>query len=227
MNTGKTPCLLLYLILILTNNNHLNPKSFIMAKEKMTLKAYEWDDTKGRLSKKPAPKNYEMPHTEENTGMKDAKSYGMPITVAAYHKMVEKFKLEAAKDDTVFSKLLQVTFSKSSIMRVLSQEGCEYISVWQAMTEEDAEDGSKKNKVTFILQGLNAAKTPVKEEMLLKTNEGNVSGRIHDDGDPVIEERGNGEEEGLGGLKSLTAEKINDQSLAEFMKEMFTAFSKR
>ncbi|RXK62385.1 hypothetical protein ESA94_05085 [Lacibacter luteus] len=197
-----------------------------MAKEKMTLKTYEWESTKGRLKKKPVAKNYDMPHTEENNGTSNVKSYGMPITVNAYQEMVKKFKDEAAPDLSVFSKLLQVTFSKSSIMRVLSQEGCEYVSIMQAMTEEELEDGSKKKKVTFVLQGLNAFRTPVKEDLLLKTNEEDGSERIHRDDDPIIEERGNGEEEPEP-FKSLTGDKIKSQSLSDFMKDLFTAIAKR
>lgn len=197
-----------------------------MPKEKMTLKAYEWDDKNGRLSKKPVPKNYEMPHTEENNGTSEAKSFGMPITVGAYQGMVKKFKEQAAVDNSPFSKLLQVTFSKSSIMRILSQEGCEYISIWQAMTEETAEDDSIKKKVTFVLQGLKANKMPVKEDMFYKTKEDDGSPRIHNDEDPVLEERGNGEDEPEP-FKSLVDDKINDQSLSEFMKALFTAVANK
>lgn len=226
INTGIFPCSILTVILILMANYYLNSKSFTMPREKMTLKTYEWDGTKGRLAKKPVAKNYDMPHTDENNGTNNAKSYGMPITVSAFQEMVKKFKDEAALDHTIFSKLLQVTFSKSSIMRVLSQEKCEYISILQAMTEEELEDGSKKKKVTFVLQGLDLERKPVKAELLFKTNEDAVGERIHNDEDPIIEERGNGEDEPEP-LKSLTSDKLSSQSLSDFMKDLFTAIAKR
>jgi hypothetical protein len=192
-----------------------------MAKEKMTLKAYDWDTATSSLTKTPKNCTYEMPHTEENTGGGPVKSYGMPITVKAYQEMIKRYMEAAEIDPTIFSKLVNVTFSKSSVFRILSQEGCEAVRIWQAIPNSDG-------KVSLVLEGLDKDHNPIKMDRVLRTSEAGGSARLHDHEDPLYEERGNGEEEGVPGfLKSVTPAKLNSQSLSDFMAEMFTALSKK
>lgn len=189
-----------------------------MAKEKMTLKAYHWDTNSGRMEKTPKNTHYDMPHTDENT-TGDVPSYGMPTTLEAYLAMIDKFRVEAAKDPAIFSNLRCVTFSKASIFRLLSQEGCEAIRIWQALPYGDG-------RVSFVLEGLNEFHRPVKEEIVLQAAD-KKEAHVHDDGDPFYEERGNGIVGGLAPLKSLTQEQLTTQNLSQFMEAMFTALAKK
>jgi hypothetical protein len=189
-----------------------------MAHEKMTIKAYHWNKAGKKIEDTPVDTRYDMPHTHENT-TGDAPSYGMPTTLEAYLEMVEQFRLEAVKNPAIFSNLRCVTFSKASIFRLLSQEGCEAIRIWQALPYGDG-------KVSFVLEGLNENHRPIKEATVLQaaTEKDNY---VHNDGDPFYEERGNGKDGGFASLKSLSQEQLTTQSLPAFMEAMFTALAKK
>lgn len=188
-----------------------------MPKEKMLLKTYDWDTAINGLSVRPVDMVWDMPQTEENTGKPPVKSYGMPITVKAFQEMIRKYQEAAAGDPSVFSKIIHVTFSKSSIFRILSQEGCEGIRIWSAIPGADG-------KISLVLEGVDQNNQPIKMANVLRTAETDGTERDHDPEDPFYEERGNGDDDG-GLLSKLTGEEIKSKDLPGFMGDMFSAFS--
>ncbi|SEW49902.1 hypothetical protein [Chitinophaga arvensicola] len=145
----------------------------------MSLAGYGCND-QGHLNPTPEQLAYQMPFTGEPA------TYGMPITVAAYFGMLNNFyKFLIANPELIplFQGSYSVDFSKASLMRILSQEGCEYVRFHFAIPEED-------NKLSLVAEGLTSELGQVGYAQLLqKVTDNNM---LHAGGDPKVEERGNG-----------------------------------
>ncbi len=148
--------------------------------DQMSLAGYGCND-QGYLKPTTEQLDYRMPFTDEL-----AVTYGMPITVAAYFGMLNNFyKFLIANPALIplFQGSYFVDFSKASLLRILSQEGCEYIRFHFAIPEPN-------EKLSLVAEGLTADQGQVGYAQLLqKATDNNM---VHDTGDPKIEERGNG-----------------------------------
>lgn len=147
--------------------------------DQMSLAGYGCN-SQGHLNPIPEQLDYNMPFTGE------PQTYGMPVTVAAYFGMLNNFYLLLMKYPELlaaFQGNFFVDFSKASLLRILSQEGCEYIRFHYAVP-------GANEKITLVAEGLDANQDQVAYSALLdKATTGNM---LPAGGDPKIEERGNG-----------------------------------
>lgn len=147
--------------------------------DQMSLAGYGCD-SQGHLNPTTEQLDYNMPFTQ------DPQTFGMPITAAAYFGMLNSFyelllsnpALLAAFQGTFF-----VDFSKASLLRILSQEGCEFIRFHFAVPEAN-------KKISLSAEGLTANMAQVGYAALL--DKATTNNMVHFTGDPKIEERGNG-----------------------------------
>lgn len=147
--------------------------------DQMSLAGYGCND-QGHLDPTPEQLIYRMPFTG------DGATYGMPVTVAAYFAMLNNFyKFLIANPALIplFQGSYSVDFSKASLLRILSQEGCEYVRFYFAIPEAD-------NKLSLVAEGLTADQGQVGYAQLLQKATDNDM--VHAGTDPKIEERGNG-----------------------------------
>jgi hypothetical protein len=153
--------------------------------DQMSLAGYGCND-QGYLNPTPEQLDYRMPFTG------DQQTYGMPVTVAAFFGMLNNFYLLLASNPSLaqlFQGVFSVDFSKASLLRVLSQEGCEYVRFHFAVPEADG-------KMSLLAEGLDVNGMQVGYQQLLqKATDNNM---VHDTDDPKIEERGNGKRGGGG-----------------------------
>ncbi|MBS0030774.1 hypothetical protein ACTJJ0_27070 [Chitinophaga sp. 22321] len=147
--------------------------------DQMSLTGYGCDN-QGHLNPTPEQLDYNMPFTS------DPQTFGMPITVGAYFGMLNNFYLLLLSNPALkaaFQGNYFVDFSKASLLRILSQEGCEYIRFHFAVPEAD-------QKISLSAEGLNVVREQIGYAQLLdKATNNNM---LPATGDPKIEERGNG-----------------------------------
>ncbi|CAL1517972.1 hypothetical protein [Chitinophaga sp. MM2321] len=147
--------------------------------DKMMVTGYTADN-QGYLEDTTEPLDYHMPFTSENT------TFGMPVTVKAYFGMLLNFyKLLSENPDAqkVFQDVHSVEFSKASLFRLLSQQGCEYIRFYFAVPEVD-------QKLSLLAEGLDIDRNQIGYAQLMAKAQANDM--VHDSTNPLIEERGNG-----------------------------------
>jgi hypothetical protein len=147
--------------------------------DQMSLAGYGCND-QGHLDPTTEQLIYRMPFTG------DSATFGMPVTVAAYFAMLNNFyKFLIANPALIplFQGSYSVDFSKASLLRIISQEGCEYVRFHFAIPEAD-------NKLSLVAEGLTADQGQVGYAQLLQKATDNDM--VHAGGDPKIEERGNG-----------------------------------
>ena len=100
----------------------------------MTLPTYDWgQEAQGRLDRNPKDIKYEMPFSETDP---NGQHYGMPVTKKALEGMVAAYAARRQEEDQTID-IAYVTFSKASILRILSQERCEKIRFYFAFPEPD------------------------------------------------------------------------------------------
>lgn len=148
--------------------------------DQMSLAGYGCND-QGYLNPITEQLDYRMPFTEDQ-----AVTYGMPITVAAYFGMLNNFyKFLIANPALIplFQGSYSVDFSKASLLRILSQEGCEYVRFHFAIPEPN-------EKLSLVAEGLTFDSSQVGYAQLLQ--KATANDMVHAGGDPKIEERGNG-----------------------------------
>ena len=153
--------------------------------DQMSLAGYGCND-QGYLNATPEQLDYRMPFTGNQ------QTYGMPVTVAAFFGMLNNFYLLLSENPSLaklFQGVFSVDFSKASLLRILSQEGCEYVRFHFAVPEAD-------NKMSLLAEGLDANGMQVGYQQLLQKAMDNDM--VHDDDDPKREERGNGKHGGGG-----------------------------
>ncbi|HEY9257887.1 hypothetical protein [Chitinophaga sp.] len=147
--------------------------------DQMSLAGYGWND-QGHLDPSTQQLDYNMPFTG------DPQTFGMPITASAYFGMLNNFYLLLLNNPALqaaFQGVFFVDFSKASLLRLLSQEGCEYVRFHFAVPEAD-------QKLSLAAEGLTINQEQVGyAQLLAKATTNNM---VHDSGDPKIEERGNG-----------------------------------
>lgn len=121
--------------------------------ELMTLKGFDHQGTKRDLIQ-------EQPFS----CTQDKKHYGMPVTPCAALDMIKRFQdqIGSTIPNDPFSNVYWVEFSKASIFRVLSYEGCEYIRFYLAIPDKDGKDAS------LTLEGVNASGTVIGKDILLQ-----------------------------------------------------------
>jgi hypothetical protein len=126
--------------------------------------------------------DYNMPFTDSSK-----ETYGMPVTVGAFFGMLNNFYLFLANNPAVaksFQDVYSVDFSKASLFRILSQQGCEYVRFHFAIPEPD-------QRFSLVAQGLDANQEMIGVAQLMQKATDN---RVFDTDpdDPTAEERGNG-----------------------------------
>ncbi|RFS27011.1 hypothetical protein DVR12_04300 [Chitinophaga silvatica] len=134
--------------------------------------------------------DYNMPFTGEK------ETYGMPVTVGAFFGMLNNFYNFLQTNPEVadaFQDVYSIDFSKASLLRLLSQEGCEYVRFHFAIPE-------RNQRFSLAAQGLDANQEQIGYTQLLKKATEN-SMLVADPSDPGAEERGNGK--GGKGIHSL------------------------
>lgn len=159
--------------------------------DQMSLAGYGCND-QGYLKPLTEQLDYRMPFTSDQLV-----TYGMPITAEAYFGMLNNFyKFLIANPALIplFQGSYAVDFSKASLLRILSQEGCEYIRFHFAIPEAN-------EKLSLVAEGLTANQEQVGYAQLLQ--KATTNNMVHDTGDPKIEERGNGTPGPRGPLKQL------------------------
>ena len=90
------------------------------------------------------------------------KHYGMPITPGIFWKMVDRFRTSPSGGTEEFKNLWWVEFSKASLLRVLSQEGCEYFYFFYVVPEE------KEKEASLAVMGADKNHRPIKRDLLLE-----------------------------------------------------------
>jgi hypothetical protein len=147
--------------------------------DQMSLTGYGCNEL-GHLNPTPEQLDYHMPFT----GGDD--TFGMPVTFAAYLGMLNNFyKLLLSNPAAfeIFQGIFMVDFSKASLLRILSQEGCEFVRFHFAIPEGD-------QKLSLLAEGLTLLGDQIGyDQMLSKATSNNMA---HDMRDPKLEERGNG-----------------------------------
>jgi hypothetical protein len=128
----------------------------------MKLTGFDWDDNNGYLSDTPKPLDHEMPYSDDRSPSTLAahkpQYVGMPITVKAFLEMIKRYK-----DNKGLENVYPIVFSKASLMRILSQEKCEYIAFYFCSPSQDI------NIVSLCQQGLKSNMHPIKEPVFLNT----------------------------------------------------------
>lgn len=156
----------------------------------MSLAGYGCND-QGHLNPDTEQLDYNMPFTG------DPQTFGMPITAGAYFGMLNNFYLLLLSNPALqaaFQGVFFVDFSKASLLRLLSQEGCEYVRFHFAVPEAN-------EKLSLAAEGLTANQEQIGyAQLLAKATTNNM---VHASGDPKIEERGNGKNPPPPGLKHL------------------------
>ncbi|MFY0255945.1 hypothetical protein ACDQ55_18545 [Chitinophaga sp. 30R24] len=150
--------------------------------DQMSLAGYASND-QGYLYPTTEQLDYRMPFTG------DVKTYGMPVTSAAFLGMLNnfyKFLLANPEVQQAFQGVLSIDFSKASLLRILSQEGCEYIRFHFAIPEEN-------QQFSLVAEGITGDQSQVGYEQLLKRVTENTITE-HNSFDPKFEERGNGKD---------------------------------
>lgn len=158
--------------------------------DQMSLAGYSCD-SQGFLNPTTEQLDYNMPFTQ------DPQTFGMPITAAAYFGMLNNFYLlllQYPELQTAFQGAYFVDFSKASLLRILSQEGCEYVRFHFAVPEANKQISLAAEGLTINQEQIGYA------QLLAKATTNNM---VHDTGDPKIEERGNGKKPIPPGLKQL------------------------
>ncbi|NSL86828.1 hypothetical protein [Chitinophaga solisilvae] len=147
----------------------------------MTLTGYT-ANAQGFLENTTVPIDGHMPFTNAPS------TSGMPVTVSGYFGMLYNFyKLLFEHPDLskYFQGVYYVEFSKASLFRLLSQEGCEFVRFHYAVPDADL-------KITLMAEGVRMdGKSVGYETLLAKATAGNLA---TGPGDPGVEERGNGGE---------------------------------
>ncbi|TWF35384.1 hypothetical protein FHW36_109174 [Chitinophaga polysaccharea] len=147
--------------------------------DQMSFAGYGCDD-QGHLNPSTEQLDYRMPFTDA------VQTFGMPITVAAYFGMLNNFYKQLIANPELlqfFNGTFFVDFSKASLLRILSQEGCEFVRFHFAIPEAN-------NKISLVAEGLTLSQDQVGYPQLLAKATTNTM--VHDAIDPKIEERGNG-----------------------------------
>jgi hypothetical protein len=198
--------------------------------EKMTLRGFEWDEKNQSISTKCTDLPYDQPYS---TIKKKKSHHGMPITGVAASKIFNKFFDKVTKKLPKTSPLKDINwveFSKASIFRILSQEGCDYIRFYFAIPDE------AENKASLVLEGVTKNGSAVKGQGLIdviKAQEQDPENPIQIDSSTLgqYEEKGNGG--GFTGdsdnirsmfqlIKDFQSKKgVTDISFSEFMEEAF------
>lgn len=147
----------------------------------MMVTGYTAND-QGYLKDTTIPIDSHMPFTS------DPKTYGMPVTVSAFFGMLFHFYKYLDANPEVkdfFQGVYSVEFSKASLFRLLSQQGCEYVRFNFVIPDDD-------EKISLMGQGLDANHRSIGYDVLLEKA---TEGKLFDGpGDPRSEERGNGGE---------------------------------
>lgn len=153
---------------------------------KLTHPTLDWDHNAGELKQTADYKQYNLSHADARP---KGKQFGMRITVDAFHQLLKgALRVNGTQKKP---SVRYVEFSKASILRVLSQPGCEFIRFYFVYPE--------KNKMSLVLEGLDTNQRALKFESHVMRMAAPGKVRAADDDDPDYEERGNGEESGEGG----------------------------
>ncbi|HVI44754.1 MAG TPA: hypothetical protein VM802_07785 [Chitinophaga sp.] len=134
----------------------------------------------GYLDNNPQQIDYNMPFTGGTS------TYGMPITWGAFLQLLANFFVKVQGDPDVrnfFNGVYWVDFSKASLLRVLSQPGCEFVRFYFVIPESN-------QKISLMAEGRDANDNHINySHLLAKATSGDLT---TDPGDPGFEERGNG-----------------------------------
>jgi hypothetical protein len=165
-----------------------------MANEKMTLRGFKWDGT--ALSNVCEDIIRAQPFSD-TSGATTPKHYGMPIDRPAAKGMIGEFYRQFGSGAvSAFKDVKMVDFSKASIFRILSQEGCEYIRFFFCIADVST------NKASLVMEGLDSNLQPIGGKGLSV-----IDSEDSGDVDGQYEEKGNGENgDGNGNVVSLYAE---------------------
>ena len=157
----------------------------------MTLHGFEWDKQHQRISTQCTPLTYDQPYS---TISPKKTHHGMPIKADAAFWVLKKFFDKVTKKQPKTSPLRDINwveFSKASIFRILSQEGCDYIRFYFAIPDE------KENEASLVLEGVTSNGSPVKGQGLIelikaKEEDPENTGEIDSSTLGQYEEKGNG-----------------------------------
>jgi len=144
----------------------------------------------------------ELQRDQPFSDVSDGKHFGMPISTTKFLYMLYWFWVNNKPGaENPFGDVWWVNFSKASILRILAQEGCEYIRFYFAIPEEGI------NQASLALEGVQSDGSPIKLQETLA-----VAGTIKGDENKDIEKNiqdllkitdgnlpGNNEEKGNGG----------------------------
>ncbi len=146
---------------------------------KLTHPTVDWDHATNSLKTTADAKQYNLPYADAKP---KGKQYGMRITVDAFHQLLKgAIRVhEGQKQPSVRF----VEFSKASILRVLSQPGCEYVRFYFVYPE--------KNKMSLVLEGVDAAGQALKLATHVMKIAAAGNARAADEEDPDYEEVGHG-----------------------------------
>ncbi|PSL43885.1 hypothetical protein CLV51_107197 [Chitinophaga niastensis] len=145
----------------------------------MSLSGYDCNN-QGHLNPTPEQLDYHMPFT----GGTD--TFGMPITFAAYLGMLNNFYTMLLNNPAaleIFQGIFSIDFSKASLLRILSQPGCEFIRFYFAIPEAN-------QKLSLLAEGIDIFGAQIGYDQLL--TKATTNDMVHSSSDPSIEERGNG-----------------------------------
>ncbi|MCW3465264.1 hypothetical protein [Chitinophaga nivalis] len=176
--------------------------------DKMSLAGYDCNN-QGNLNTTTEQLEYNMPFTEGQP-IPTVPTYGMPVTVKAFFGMLNNFYrllFNNPAADAIFQDIHYVEFSKASLFRVLSQEGCEYVRFNFVIPE------STSQKLSLLAEGLDKNHDPIfYDQLLLKAQNNDM---VPAKGDPKMEERGNGGETKEQMKDLFRALKIHNSPLAD------------